>query len=180
MKSDYSQSNVLKKQVNTSTSDVNLQENTTSETTGLKPTKPDRKKFDLDLAYGQMHEDKVLDMLENKKVEVKTERGMWTSTGNIAIEFESYGKPSGINATESDYWFHNLAVNDEVYCTLVFETKVLKKIVEELDDHRIVSGGDNWASKMYLVNLSKLFSTDTLKIYKQLSMEASNEENTTD
>jgi hypothetical protein len=105
---------------------------------------------------------------------------MWTSTGNIAIEFESYGKPSGINATESDYWFHNLAVNDEVYCTLVFETKVLKKIVEELDDHRIVSGGDNWASKMYLVNLSKLFSTDTLKIYKQLSTEASNEENTTD
>lgn len=159
---------------------MNSQENTTSETTGLKPTKKDRKKFDLDLAYGQMHEDKVLDMLENKKVEVKTERGMWTTTGNIAIEFESYGKPSGINATEADYWFHNLAVGDDVYCTLVFDTKNLKKIVEKLDNHRVVKGGDNWASKMYLVNLSKLFSTDTLKVYKQLSTEASNEENTTD
>jgi hypothetical protein len=76
-------------------------ENTTSETTGLRPTKKNRKKFDLDLAYGQMHEDRVLDMLQGKKVEVKTERGMWTKTGNIAIEFESYGKPSGINATEA-------------------------------------------------------------------------------
>ena len=119
-------------------------------------------------------------MLENKKIEVKTERGMWTDTGNIAIEFESYGKPSGINATEADYWFHNLAVDDEVYCTLVFETEILRKIVEELDDHRIVKGGDNWASKMYLVNLSKLFSTDTLKIYKQLSTEVIDEENITD
>ena len=179
MKLENSQLNVLNEQENTSESDANSMESTTSETTGLKPTKPDRKKFDLDLAYGQMHEDKVLDMLENKKVEVKTERGMWTTTGNIAIEFESYNKPSGINATEADYWFHNLAVEDDVYCTLVFKTENLKKIVEKLDNHRIVKGGDNWASKMYLVNLSKLFSTDTLKIYKQLSTEVTDEKNTT-
>jgi hypothetical protein len=148
---------------------VNSLENTEQETTGLRPTKDNRKKFDLDLAYGQMHEDQVLEMLKDKKLEIKTERGMWTKTGNIAIEFESYGKPSGINATESDYWFHKLAVDDEVYCTLVFSVPMLKKIVEKLDDHKVVNGGDNYASKMYLVNLSKLFSTDTLKIYKQLS-----------
>ena len=35
-------------------------------------------------------------MLQDKKIEVKSERGMWLKTGNIAIEFESYGKPSGI------------------------------------------------------------------------------------
>jgi hypothetical protein len=92
---------------------------------------------------------------------------MWSKTGNIAIEFESYGKPSGINATESDYWFHNLAIDDEVYCTLVFSTPMLKNIVEKLDDHKVVKGGDNWASKMFLVNLSKLFSTDTLKLFKE-------------
>ena len=126
------------------------------------------KKFDIDLQYGQMHEQRILDMLEGKKIEVKTERGMWTKTGNIAIEFESYGKPSGIASTEADYWFHNLAIEDDVYCTLVFKTDILRKIVEELDDHKVVKGGDNWASKMYLVNLSKLFRTDTLKIYKEL------------
>ena len=150
---------------------MNSLENTESVETGLKPTKDDRKKFDIDLAYGQMHEDQIIEMLQDKKIEVKTERGMWTKTGNIAIEFESYGKPSGINATESDYWFHRLAVDDEVFCTLVFDVPTLKKIVEKLDYHKVVKGGDHYASKMFLVNLSKLFSTDTLKLYRQLSTE---------
>ncbi len=141
--------------------------NIKSVATGLKPTKENRKKFDIDLAYGKVHEEKIISMLQDKKIEVKTERGMWSKTGNIAIEFESYGKPSGINATESDYWFHNLAIDDEVYCTLVFSTPMLKNIVEKLDDHKVVKGGDNWASKMFLVNLSKLFSTDTLKLFKE-------------
>ena len=141
-------------------------ESTTSETTGLKPTKSQRKKFDLDLAYGQLHEDKVLAMLENKKIEVKTERGMWTKTGNIAIEFESYGKPSGINATEADYWFHNLCIGDETFATLVFDVPSLKRIIDNLDHKRSVSGGDNGASRMYLLSLQKLFSTDVFKAYK--------------
>jgi len=171
MKSENSQLNVSVGQEISSEFDVNSLENTESVETGLKPTKDDRKKFDIDLAYGQMHEDQIIEMLQDKKIEVKTERGMWTKTGNIAIEFESYGKPSGINATESDYWFHRLAVDDEVFCTLVFDVPTLKKIVEKLDYHKVVKGGDNYASKMFLVNLSKLFSTDTLKLYRQLSTE---------
>ena len=171
MKSENSQFNVSVGQDISSEFDVNSLENTESVETGLKPTKDDRKKFDIDLAYGQMHEDQIIEMLQDKKIEVKTERGMWTKTGNIAIEFESYGKPSGINATESDYWFHRLAVDDDVFCTLVFDVPTLKKIVEKLDYHKVVKGGDNYASKMFLVNLSKLFSTDTLKLYRQLSTE---------
>lgn len=142
-----------------------------SEKTGLKPTKKDRKKFDLDLAYGQLHEDRIADMLQNKKIEVKTERDQWSKTGNICIEFQSWGKPSGIKATEADYWFHNLALGDDVFCTLVFSVDNLKKIVEQLDHHRVVSGGDHNASRMFLVNLSKLFSTDTVKLYADLSIE---------
>ena len=157
-----------KERENTTTSESHSQANTNSEEIGLKPTKADRKKFDLDLAYGQLHEDAFLDILKNKKVEVKTERDMWSRTGNIAIEFQSYGKPSGINATESDYWCHNLAIGDDVYCRLLFSTENLRKIVNNLDFHRVVNGGDNMASKMFLVNLSKLFSTDTLKLYKNL------------
>ena len=58
----------------------------------MKPTKKDRKKFDLDLQYGKIREDKIAEMLTNKKIEVKSERGMWMKTGNIAIEYESYKK----------------------------------------------------------------------------------------
>ena len=132
----------------------------------LEPKIEDRKKFDLDLKYGKVKEEIVANMLQDKKIEVKSERGMWLKTGNIAIEYESYGKPSGINATDSDYWFHNLCVGDEVFGTLVFETKMLKKIINasiNANKVRSVSGGDHNASKMYLMNIQNLFSQNIIK-----------------
>lgn len=144
---------------------------TTSEMDGMKPTKEDRKKFDIDLQYGVVREDKIADMLTNKKIEVKSERDLWQKTGNICIEYKSYGKPSGIDATESDYWFHNLCIGDDEYCTLVFNTKTLKKIVKKLDSFKTVSGGDNRASQMYLLNLQKLFSSDVIKAFKEIEDE---------
>jgi|TARA_R100000234_G_scaffold117760_1_gene96810 hypothetical protein len=133
----------------------------------VKPTKKDRKKFDIDLKYGTIREEKIAEMLTNKKIEVKSERDMWMKTGNICIEYESWNKPSGIKATESDYWFHNLCIGDNEYCTLVFKTDVLRTIVNNLDYFKTVSGGDNKASKMYLVNLQKLFSKDVIKAFKE-------------
>jgi len=131
----------------------------------LEPKVADRKKFDLDLQYGKVREQRVADMLQDKKIEVKSERDVWQKTGNIAIEYQSYGKPSGIDATESDYWFHNLCIGEDTYCTLVFETKNLRKIIDNLDYKRSVSGGDNYAAKMYLLNLQKLFSSDVIKSF---------------
>ncbi len=113
------------------------------------------KRFDIDLAYGQVFESKVADMLQSKKIEVKTERGMWQRTRNIAVEFESRGKPSGIATTEADYWFHNLAKDNEVICTLVFPVSVLRSYIESAQP-RIVKGGDDMTSKLYLINLSEL------------------------
>jgi len=143
----------------------------TSEMDGMKPTKENRKKFDLDLAYGEVREDKIAAMLTGKKIEVKSERDLWQKTGNICIEYKSYGKPSGIDATESDYWFHNLCIGDNEYCTLVFNTATLKKIVKRLDSFKTVSGGDHRASQMYLLNLQKLFSSDVIKAFKELEDE---------
>lgn len=131
----------------------------------MEPSVKDRKKFDLDLQYGKVREKLVADMLQDKKIEVKSERGLWQKSGNIAIEYQSYGKPSGIEATESDYWFHNLCVGKETFCTLVFDTNSLKKIIKNLDSKKSVSGGDNNASRMYLLNLQKLFSTDVIKTF---------------
>ena len=137
----------------------------------MKPTKENRKKFDIDLAYGTVREEKIVEMLTDKKIEVKSEKDMWQKTGNICIEYKSYGKPSGIDATESDYWFHNLCIGDDEYCTLVFNTATLKKIVKRLDSFKTVSGGDNRASQMYLLNLQKLFSSDVIKAFKEIEDE---------
>ena len=140
----------------------------------LEPKTEDRKKFDIDLAYGKVREQMVADMLQQGKIEVKSERGnfqnpkSWVNTGNIAIEYECYGKPSGINATESDYWFHNLCIGDETFATIVFDTSSLKRIIDNLDSKRSVSGGDNKAARMYLLNLQKLFSSDVIKAFKEI------------
>ena len=142
----------------------------------MKPIKEDRKKFDLDLEYGEIREEKIAKMLTGKKIEVKSERGMWMKTGNICIEYESYGKPSGIKTTEADYWFHNLCVGDNEFCTLVFDTNMLRTIVNELDSFKTVSGGDNNASRMFLVNLQKLFSSDVIKAFKDKLDEDDKEE----
>jgi len=132
----------------------------------MKPSKENRKKFDIDLEYGEVREQMVADMLQDKKIEVKSERDVWQRTGNIAIEYECYGKPSGINATESDYWFHNLCIGEDTFATLVFDTKSLKRIIDKLDHKKTVSGGDNNAARMYLLNLQKLFSSDVIKAFK--------------
>ena len=133
----------------------------------LEPSVENRKKFDIDLEYGKVREQIVADMLQDKKIEVKSERDVWQKTGNIAIEYECYGKPSGINATESDYWFHNLCIGEDIFATIVFDTNSLKRIINNLDYKRSVSGGDNNASRMYLLNLQKLVSSDVIKAFKE-------------
>ena len=134
----------------------------------MKPIKKDRKKFDIDLEYGTIKEDKIADMLTDKKIEVKSERGMWMKTGNICIEYESYGKPSGITTTEADFWFHNLCIEDNIFCTFIFDVPKLKQLIDKLDFKKSVSGGDHNASRMWLVNIQKLFTTDVFKTFKEL------------
>ena len=140
----------------------------------IEPNKDNRKKFDIDLKYGKVREQMIVDMLQDKKIEVKSERDIWQTSGNIAVEYESYGKTSGINRTESDYWFHNLCIGDETFATIVFETKNLKKIINNLDYKRSVKGGDNNASRMYLLNIQRLFSSDVIKAFKKEIKDATN------
>ena len=134
----------------------------------MKPTKKDRKKFDIDLQYGTIREEKIIDMFLNKKIEVKSERDTWMKTGNICIEYQSYGKPSGIIATEADFWFHNLCIKDDIFCTLIFDVPKLKQLMEKLDFKKSVSGGDHNASRLWLVSIQKLFTSDVYKTFKDL------------
>jgi hypothetical protein len=112
-------------------------------------------RFDIDLEYGQIFEQKIAAIFQNSKIEVKTERDKWNSTGNIVIEFESRGKPSGITTTEATFWFHNLSLNGELIMTLVFPVSVLKRYIAD-NKPRVVRGGDDNTSKLYLINLTDL------------------------
>ena len=115
-------------------------------------------KFDIDLQYGQVREEKLSDILQNEKIEVKTERDKWKETGNICIEFSCRGKPSGIAVTEAKWWVHVLADGDDTSCMLMFPTEKLKEIARKYyANGKIVDGGDDNLSKMVLLPLKEIF-----------------------
>lgn len=113
------------------------------------------KRFDLDLAYGQVFEKKVAEILGQSKIEVKTEKDKWKQTGNIVIEYESRGKPSGIITTEADYWIHNLAIGDRISFSILMPVSTLRKYIAQ-HSPRSVRGGDDMTSKLYLIKLTDL------------------------
>ena len=118
-------------------------------------------KFDLDLKYGQIREELFADIMEGKElVEVKTERGKWKSTGNIAIEWESRGKLSGIATTKADWWAHFLADNDNTEAVIMMRVPELKSRIKKLKKIGVAQdtrGGDDDTSRLVLLPLKHLF-----------------------
>jgi len=121
------------------------------------------KKFDLDLKYGQEREKRLASILDKDKtkIEVKTERDWWFKTGNICIEIECNGKPSGVMSTTSDYWCHILADGDKDYCRLIFDTSTIKRLAKKYIK-TLQKGGDGWRSKFVLVPLAEIFMPKNL------------------
>ena len=117
------------------------------------------KNFEYDLEFGEIREQRVADILLNQKIEVKTERGQWVQSGNIAIEYEYRGKPSGIATTQAPYWFHILEIGGEEFCTLMLKTDMLKKLIKAVKNTRTVMGGDDKQSKLVLLPLREIFNS---------------------
>ncbi len=122
------------------------------------------KKFDIDLKYGQVREEQVKNIFADKKIEVKTERDWWAKTGNVALEYECNGKPSGITATKSDYWIHILATGKKNHCMLVFEVSKLKKIINKYKKDYTRMVGDRNASKCVILPIKKLFDKEIIDV----------------
>ena len=107
--------------------------------------------FRYDLEVGQMAEAGLADTFENKKIEVKRDLKA-KETGNIFIEYESRGKPSGLASTQSD--FYCFVVED---LHIMLPTSQLKDIARSyIGTGRDVRGGDNNTSKGILLRLKDL------------------------
>lgn len=72
-------------------------------------------------------------------------------TGNIFIEFESRGKPSGIVTTKSDIWFYVFYYLREIW---TIPTPKLKKLINE-NNFDVRCGGDNNTSLGYIIPKDK-------------------------
>lgn len=78
--------------------------------------------------------------------EVKADR-MTQKTGNIAIEFECNGQPSGITATEADYWAYFIHGTKDYF---LIPSNELRQRIADKTYTREVRGGDGWRSRMFL------------------------------
>ena len=117
----------------------------------------DRKtNFDYDLIIGKEGEKLVDHIFKNCKIEVK--RDFWTGTsGNIAVEFESRGKPSGISKTKSDYYAFILAEEFRDEVIIFIKTKRLKEIAREYYlNGSVQKMGDKKSSVSVLIPIKEL------------------------
>jgi len=87
-------------------------------------------------------------IINNIKYECKFDK-MSDKTGNICIEFEYNNNSSGINSTKADYYI--IKTYKSVY---LIKVKKLKKLINNIENIKIMYGGYKKKSKMYLININ--------------------------
>lgn len=111
-----------------------------------------------DAEIKEFREDSEYDILaeidgKELKFEVK-EDFMCADTGNVALEFESRGKPSGIATSNADFYIYKLVMKDGPEY-IMHSAKALKAMIEKKKYFRIVIGGDKGSNTMnYLFKYS--------------------------
>ena len=113
--------------------------------------------FTHDLSFGEEAEDWVNKLLSNGfKIEVKNDR-IIHKTGNLFIEFESRGNPSGLSTTTADYWIYRM---NELDSSITLPVNSLKDVcrIYFIKNKYIKKGGDANTSKAFLVPLITLLN----------------------
>ena len=112
--------------------------------------------FRYDLKVGQIGEELLSSILTNKKIEVKRDSWIYKS-GNIAIEYESRGKPSGIAKSQAEYWAIIFSGGYEDEIIIIIKENRLKKICREYyKKGSVKSMGDNNTSKAILIPIKEI------------------------
>ena len=123
------------------------------------------KNFDIDLEFGQVWEERVRKIFENEgTIEVKTERDIWRTTGNIVIEIGYKDRPSGLSITDAKWWIHVLTTHGEFHNAFIFKVEKLRKLVTELvttGKADIMKGGDGNQSELVRIPIKEIFNGDT-------------------
>jgi hypothetical protein len=112
--------------------------------------------FKFDLKFGQIGEELIGDIFSNKKLEIKRDNWIY-KTGNIAIEFQSRNKPSGIYKSEADFWVFIFSGKFEDDIILIIESKRLKVIFDKYKEKGSIKAmGDNNTSLAVLIPVTEI------------------------
>ena len=113
-----------------------------------------RPEFDKQLKFGKEQEDQFYKDVTGD-VEIKCDK-ICIRTGNVFVEFEDAGKPSGINTTKSKYYVFTLYKEDRKLQThVMIPTSRLKKLMKK---YPIKSGGDNWEARGHIIPAKDLLT----------------------
>lgn len=112
--------------------------------------------FKYDLKRGQEGEQWFAGHLTGDTIECK--RDFKThKTGNVYVEFECRGKPSGIATTEAEYWVFIVGPHENDLRAYLTSTKRLKALYEKaVAENRVAVGGDGNKSLGALVKVAEL------------------------
>ena len=118
-------------------------------------------KVEEDMLYGKIGEEFTQQLFEgNTKIEIKTERDIWETTGNIAIEMRYKRKPSGISTTKASVWIHLLSVKGVIKGGFILKVDELKSLIKKRHNEgklKMVMGGDDNMSQLALMPIKELF-----------------------
>lgn len=119
------------------------------------------RKFDIQLSAALINERRLGDIFTAAKIErieLKSETWQWEQTGNIAIEYQCDGKPSGIATTEADYWVHELRRADQTLVYLMFPIDRLKALARQafLQGRWRDNAGDDGRFSVVLIPLAEV------------------------
>ena len=114
-----------------------------------------------DMLFGRIGEEFTKQLFEgNTKIEIKTERDIWETTGNIAIEIRYKGKPSGLSTTKASVWIHLLSLNNVIKGGFIFKVNELRALIKKRQNQgklKMVMGGDDNMSQLVLLPIKELF-----------------------
>jgi hypothetical protein len=86
-------------------------------------------------------------------------------TGNIGVEFNSRGHPSGISVSLADFYVYKLHNGDGSISVWIIKTETLKNMIKNCLYHKIVCGGDRGSNSMNYLFRDEIFYKNAVKIY---------------
>lgn len=100
--------------------------------------------------------DLLMQTREGRKITIEVKEDFSCQrTGNVGVEYECRGKPSGIEVSQADLYLYKVHEPDGKSRLYVIKTSLLKQMIKEEKYFRIVCGGDPGSNSMnYLFRLN--------------------------
>jgi len=79
-------------------------------------------------------------------------------TGNVGVEYSSWGRKSGIAISKADFYIYKIHTSKGIR-VYIFKTKAIKDMIARKEYSRIVNGGDKGSDSMNFLFTYEVFTS---------------------